>query len=451
MVSDPQADLQVDQQANLSRIFRKLDLWILPMISSMYLMSFLDRTNVGYANVAGMSKDLGMTPHQYSIGLSVFFAAYVSLETPSNVFLKRLHPKYYLPSLTIAWGIITTLSCLVQNFGGFVTVRVLLGLAEAGLFPGMIFYLSMWYPRYKQLSRFSWFFSAASLSGAFGGLLGRGLVALDGRAGLEGWRWIFLVEGLLTVAVGCLAYFVLQDGPSTASFLTETERSALLAVLAADYKQESEDFDWKLVRSAFADWKVWLAALMCVSVAIPTFSFALFLPSIVASIGYSNVQAQLMSVPPFATACVFTALMGLLSDKWRYRTPFMLIYSTVGMIGYILLIALPHSQSGARYFATFLCAVSLYVCSAMNMGWLGNNLQGHHKRATGCGIQVSIGQVGGIVSSYLYPSTDAPKYIVGNSVALGTLAIAFITTVFMFAGLKYSNRRSPEDGFKYML
>ncbi|KAG5790213.1 hypothetical protein H9Q69_010713 [Fusarium xylarioides] len=215
----------VEHNARLTRrVLFKTDTRVLPSLALLFLCSFLDRTNVGNAKIIGMEKDLGLTNLQYSQGLAVFYATNVFSELPSNLVLKKVSPRIWLPTLTVVWGIITMCLGFVRNFASFAAVRALLGVAEGGLLPGMVLYLSSIYTRGELALRIGIFYTAASLSGAFGGLLARGLAAIGPRGDLEGWRWILIIEGLMTVAAGSIVFFTLPNNLTTARYFTPEER-----------------------------------------------------------------------------------------------------------------------------------------------------------------------------------------------------------------------------------
>jgi MFS family permease len=220
-----------------------------------------------------------MTPDQYNWCLTVFFFTYAAFEVPSNLLLKKLRPSRWLPLIMVAWGVVMTLMGIVQGYSGLLAARIFLGVAEAGLFPGVAvsirqlfrptmclllanprqlqYYLTMWYCRHEIQFRQALFFSAASIAGAFSGLLAFGISKMDGVGGYEGWRWIFILEGIVTVLVAVLAFFVLHDFPETATFLTEEERAFVVFRLKYQGQAhgkdggrpvaQAEDFQWKYV------------------------------------------------------------------------------------------------------------------------------------------------------------------------------------------------------------
>lgn len=249
----------------------------------MFLCSFLDRTNVGNARLYKLEEDVHMTDRQYDQGLAVFYATYIASEVPSNLVLKRVTPKIWLPFITFAWGIISMCLGFIQNFAGFVAVRAVLGLAEGGLLPGMVLYLSTLYTRSELALRIGLFYTAASLSGAFGGLLARGLAEIGGRGGLAAWRWIFIIEGLFTVVCAVFAYWMLPNDLGTASFLSEEER--LLAIqrlrgvengVSSSEHEVHEKFSWREVRRGAFSPQTWLTACAYFGILAGLYSFGLF-------------------------------------------------------------------------------------------------------------------------------------------------------------------------------
>lgn len=178
---------------NERSLVRKLDRILLPALTLLYLLSFLDRSNVGNARIEGLTTDINMTGDEYLTGLTLYFIGYVLFEIPCNLVLKIWTPQLWLPTITLAWGVVSTLMGIIQSKTGFWVVRFFLGVTESGLFPGIVFYLSMWYKRNERQFRVALFFSAASLAGAFGGILAFGIAKMKGVGGYDGWRWIFIL------------------------------------------------------------------------------------------------------------------------------------------------------------------------------------------------------------------------------------------------------------------
>jgi MFS family permease len=243
--------------------------------------------------------------------------------------MKRFRPSIWIPSIMIAWAIVTTLMGITKNFGGFLATRMALGLAEGGLFPGITYYITLWYKRHECGLRMAIFFSAATAAGAFGGLFARGIMEMDGLGGLDGWAWIFMIEGLITFVFAIMAFFVMHDYPDTAKFLNDSERKEVLRRLEEDRSVLSDDFNMKFAKDALKDWKIWVHMMITIGIYTPLYSISIFLPTIVKSLGYTNEKAQLMSVPPYVVACLFTIGGGLAADRHGQRGIYMIFFCVV--------------------------------------------------------------------------------------------------------------------------
>ncbi|KAJ5550743.1 hypothetical protein N7535_001314 [Penicillium sp. DV-2018c] len=421
------------QQKLTRRILLKLDIRLLPTLALLFLLSFLDRTAVGNLKILGLEEDLNMTDHQYDIGLAVFYLTYICSELPSNLVLKKASPKIWLPFLTAIWGIITMCLGFVQNFASFAAVRALLGIAEGGLLPGMVLYLSAFYRRGDLALRIGLFYTAASLSGAFGGLLARGLAEIGSRGGLTGWRWILIIEGLMTFVGGVLSYFILPNSLESASFLTAEEKNFGRERLNLDnpptlegsLASEAESFKWSEVRRGILSVQVWLSASAYFAILSGLYSFGLFLPTIIKELGFAKDanQVQLWSVIPYAVAAVFTVIVAIISDRLRLRGVIMLFTLPVAIIGYAVIANIdnPHVQYGM----TFLMATGQYASVPCILVWLSNNSAGHYKRATTSAVQLAIANAGGFVATFNYPSRDGPLFHRGHTIILGLLVFAW--------------------------
>ncbi|KUL84240.1 hypothetical protein ZTR_06954 [Talaromyces verruculosus] len=429
----PPASSETEKSPEVKKILFKTDIRILPILALLFLCSFLDRTNVGNAKIVGLEANTGITDHQYDIGLAVFYLFYVCSELPSNLVLKKASPRVWLPFLTILWGIITMCLGFIKGFGSFVAVRALLGIAEGGLLPGMVLYLSSFYKRSDLALRIGLFYTAASLSGAFGGLLARGLIEIGPRGGLEGWRWIFIIEGLLTVVCGVIAAIFLPNNLVTARFLTPIEREIALERIRQDRPSQDDDanvehepFKWSEVIRGVTDIKMWLSACAYFAILSGLYSFGLFLPTIIKDSGFTTNanKVQLWSVIPYAVATIFTVLVAFLSDHLKLRGTLMLFTLPFAIIGYAVIANTSNSQVG--YGMTFLMSTGLYASVPCVLVWNSNNSAGHYKRATTSAMQLAIANCGGFVATFIYPAKDAASlYHRGHTVVLSLLVAAW--------------------------
>ncbi|KAL1965499.1 hypothetical protein VTN77DRAFT_5755 [Rasamsonia byssochlamydoides] len=285
---DPDDGLtEQEKEESHRRLLRKIDLRVVPILSFLYLLCFLDRTNIGNAKLDNLQQDLHMSNSQYNAALSVFFVSYALFESVSNVLLKKLRPSVFIPGIMVIWGACMTCMGLVHNGAGLIAVRFFLGLAEAGLFPGVSYIMSCWYKRSELGVRVAIFFSAAALAGSFGGLLAAAIADMDGVGGKAGWAWIFILEGLATVVIGVIAFWIVPDFPEDAKFLTESERRQVIHRLAIDHQMsaEPEKFKFSYFGQVLRDWKTYTACVIFGGVNGALYSFALFVPTIINEMG----------------------------------------------------------------------------------------------------------------------------------------------------------------------
>lgn len=448
---DPDAHLSAEERAAIDRkLLWKLDLRLIPWLCLLYLISFLDRTNIGNARLDGLEKSLNITGGQYNACLSIFFVSYALFEPLTNILLKRLRPSVFIPTIMVVWGMIMVTMGLCHNFQGMMAARFFLGVAEAGLFPGINYYLSCWYKRNEFGIRAATFFSAAAVSGSFGGLLAAAIGKMNGVGGKQGWAWIFILEGLATVLIGIASFWMVFDFPDEADFLSDDDRRRVLRRLKMDKQSsaEHESFKMEYFWASVKDWKTWLYALIYMGADAPLYAFSLFLPSIIASLGYKSTVAQLLSVPPYAAAAILTITVGYIADRTRQRGLCNICTSLLGMVGFSMLVA--GTSPGVRYAGTFLGALGIYPCVANTIVWMSNNTEGVYKRGITIGFVNGWGNLNGIVSSNIYQRRDTPLYRKGHGIVLGYL------TVFLFGGsilqyflLKKENAKRRAGGRDY--
>ncbi|KAF8271580.1 MFS general substrate transporter [Lactarius quietus] len=429
---------EVDEQ----KLVRKIDLRLIPWLSLLYLLSFLDRTSIGNAKLYGLEKSLHLTDKQYLFALTIFFFPYALFEVPSNIFLKRLRPSLWLSGLMLLWGIMMTAQGLVHSYGGLLAMRWMLGMMEAGMFPGVVYYLSCWYKRSEFGIRVAIFFSAASVSGAFGGLLAAAISNMDGVGGKPGWAWIFILEGLATVVAGAASFFIIQDFPDTARFLSEAERAIVIRRLQDDgqFSAGGEKFKLQNVISSLKDWKTWLGICMNVGNVMPVYAIALFLPSIIHKVWYKATSANLLTVPVYTSACIVNCLVCFAADRLQRRSIFNFALSCLGGLAYIVLISsrTPALSYVAVYFAT--CGVyPLILPTPSHRAWISNNVEGSYKRSVSLGTVIGFGSINGAVSSNVYRASDAPWYRLGHGLVLLYIGIGIVSSITYYVFLRREN------------
>ncbi|KAJ5787830.1 Major facilitator superfamily domain general substrate transporter [Penicillium paradoxum] len=445
MPDEVSAGPTLDEERMERSLIRKIDLHILPLVVLVYLFSFLDRVNIGNARLYGLEEDLGLVGNQYQVAVSILFVTYCFFEVPSNLVLKKLRPSRYIATISVLWGIIATLTGITQSYGGLVACRVLLGVVEAGLFPGFITYLTLFYSKQELALRTSYLFSSAAIAGAFGGLLAYGIGFMDGICGLRGWRWIMIIEGIPTVLLGVITWFALADDPDTAYYLNKEER-ALVVRRRSRYIGQTESaqkFHWADVKEGVLDWKIWAFSIGQFGVDTMLYGYSTFLPTIIKGMGkWSIAEVQALTIPCYALGALVYLGVAWLSDRTQHRALFICLFGVFSCVGYGILIS--DSPSGVHYFGALMVALGLYVVVGLPLAWLPTNLPRYAKRTYATGLQLTFGNISGVMSPFLYPNSEGPRFVRGNAVTLGLVGFASIVYGLMWLSYRIINKRRAQ-------
>ncbi|CAK7207750.1 hypothetical protein SEUCBS139899_010563 [Sporothrix eucalyptigena] len=406
------------------RLVRKIDMYLLPTIWLMYLLSYMDRTNIGNAKIAGMSTDLDLDSNRYSIALIVFFVSYVVFEIPLNMILAKTRPSIMLPTIMFLWGCLTIGMAWVPNYKGLIGFRFAIGIFEAGFAPGVLMLLSSWYKRAEQSKRFAVYISAAILSGAFGGLLGGAITSgLDGAHGIAGWRWLFIVEGAATAGWSLIASFILPDFPSTTKWLSESERQLAVVRLQHDHATQTEDNTGfghlAALKQCIITWRVWLFVVGYMAI-VGSSTLSYFYPTLVAGLGYTSQMAQYMTIPIYAAAFVCNAITGYFSDRHpRWRAVTLVSWMGVAMVCSIITCAVYNFRG--RYALLVIMASALWSANGLALSYASSSFSNMpvEVKAIALALVNAMGNLAQIYGAYLFPSQDAPKYLMGFGVISG--------------------------------
>ncbi|CAH0019840.1 unnamed protein product, partial [Clonostachys rhizophaga] len=417
------------------KALRKVDIRLIPMLTFLYLISFLDRANIvsdivsilGNAKIEGLMEDPKLDGTKYNIALSIFFVPYVLLEVPSNtLLLKFKRPSTYLAILVTTWGVMITLTGIVQNFAGLVVCRFLLGVFESGFFPGAVYLISRWYLPHESQARIALFYTASALAGAFSGLLAFGIAKLDGLGGLEGWRWIFILEGIASVIAGIMTFFFLIDTPTLSPWLTPDEKKYLdLRQLAVQgnsmrVREAEKSRKWEILRSVLTDWQIYLQALLY----------------------WSN------TIPSYVLGAISAYVSAVFSDKFKWRMPFTVGAQLLVVISFSILFSLSakvKDNTKVCYFAIFLCSVGFYPINPGGSAWTIGNLAGPTKRAQGIAFMICLGNIGGIIGSYIYIEDEKPTYPTGFGASLAFAGLGIDSCLILEFVYRNINRKEVTD------
>ncbi|KAL8721888.1 MAG: hypothetical protein Q9225_001524 [Loekoesia sp. 1 TL-2023] len=338
---DAIAPPEIDHLAE-TKLVRKLDLYIVPIIMMLYLFAFLDRVNIGNARLYGMEEDLGMQGNQYQTAVSILFVTYLLSEIPSNLVLKKFTPSRWISFITVSWGIIATLTGIAQSYAGLIICRLLLGLVEGGLFPGATVYLTLFYTKRELALRVGYLFVSAAIAGALGGLLGYAIGLMDGISGQRGWRWILIIEGLPSFVLGIVTWFLLADSPETAFYLTNEEKELMRIRHESQVGQtkSAQKFHKKDVYLALKDWKVYAFCAGQFGTDTILYGYSTFLPTIIKGLGkWSTAQTQALTIPCYCLGALSYVVVARISDAQQRRGLYSVIFGVITIVGYGVLIS----------------------------------------------------------------------------------------------------------------
>ncbi|KAF4971573.1 hypothetical protein FSARC_1639 [Fusarium sarcochroum] len=444
------------------RVLRKIDSRLLPILGCLYTIALIDRSNIAVARISGMDEDLGLTEgNRVSVALMVFFIGYIIFEIPSNAFIHKLGAANWLAFLAVAWGLVSMGIGFLENWQGLAVLRSLLGIFEAGFFPGCVYLVSSWYVRYEVQKRMAGFFLTASALSAFANILAYGLIQISKVHHYNGWRWIFIIEGAITVVAGVGSWFIIVDFPDSDknTFLTPEERAFVKARLVADRgPEEREKVTIKIILKTAADWKPWAFSLMYMAGAVGVYAFLFFLPIILrGGLGYSLEMSFILSTPPSLFAVVSAMTISWLADKVKLRGPFVILQGLVGVVGLCMTGFL--DSPTPRYIGTFLGVAGANGLVVTALAWQANNIVGDARRAVSTAILISMSGVGGIYSSMVFRQQDAPNYIPGLVAVMAINIAAILVAVLTMVLLRIQNRRADEgkgfcegrEGFRYTI
>ncbi|KAG6336022.1 hypothetical protein ID866_3057 [Astraeus odoratus] len=264
---------------------------------------------------------------------------------------------------------------------------------------------------------------------------------MDGVGGQPAWAWIFILEGLATVVAGVMSFWIIVDLPQDAKFLTEAERTVVIRRLQGDaqFSAAGEKLKWKYIKQSLTEWKTYLAMIVFAGIDMPLYTIALFLPSIINQLGYTATPANLLTVPVYVAACICTCGVGFLADRYSKRGLFNLIFLSIAVIGYVILLASRNAK--LSYIATFLAACGVYPCASNTVAWVSNNVEGSSKRSVSLAMLVSSGNIQGVISSNVYRANQAPRYTLGHSLVLMYIAIGIVSTLLLRFTLNAENAR----------
>ncbi|KAG1767132.1 major facilitator superfamily domain-containing protein, partial [Suillus occidentalis] len=444
------------------RILRKLDLRM-SIIVVIFTLNYIDRSNVSNARLQGFEQDLHLQGQQYATILSILFVGYIIMQVPANMFLYWLgRPSIFLPSCMLVWGAISALTGITKSYAGAVLARFFLGFAEGPFYPGSLFLISQWYKRDELALRVALVSCGIPISNAFGSLIASGILqGMQGKLGQAAWRWLFYVEGSITMFVAICAMFILPDFPHNTRWLSPEERALAVSRLAEDGDSRAELWNktsMQGLRDAVSDWKVWWFTA-AYTVQLLSQSFAAYFPTLSGTMGYNTTVTLLLCAPPWVLSTIAAFALSRYSDKKQKRFVYYAASNGITVLGFIISVCT--MNTAARYFSLFLMA-QVYAGYMVFWGWVNNTFAGEPaKRAVAVAMINALGSIGNITGSYVWQSQWGPTYRYSYAVCIATISVSTGMLGVMHLHLKRLNNRIAREerdnealgntvGFRYL-
>ncbi|KAJ9645515.1 hypothetical protein H2204_001095 [Knufia peltigerae] len=484
--------LDVTLDPELERqLTRKIDFRLLPILTVIYMWSLIDRTNIGVARISGIDEKLGLNisnrasvaskyscwapPRlddpateitEYTLTLDdnqalIVYLGYAIVELPSNIALRKFGAANWISFLCLGWGFLTFGIGFSKSYSDLVIMRAFLGAFEGGLVPGLLYLLASWYRPYEVQKRLAAFFLTGSFLASFASILAYGLIQVADDPANGGWKWIYIIEGCLTIGVAIVSRFILLDFPDSKrnKFLSPELQACLRNRLLRERGEaESPKVTWSVIKDTLMSWPVWSGAYLFFAGSASSYGFLIFLPLILRNgLGYSLAASFCLTTPPAALSIITGYTTAWLSDKYHIRGPFVIFHSLLSVVGLAMMAFL--NSPTPRYVGSFLGYSGTYGVIITGQAWGQNNIRSDAKRAVGTVIQVVCAAIGGIYSALVFRQQDAPNYIPGmiaTLLAIGLAAVVAPVSMFFFrrenrladAGLKVLE---GAEGFRYTL
>nr|WP_184725947.1 MFS transporter [Saccharopolyspora phatthalungensis] len=430
-----------------NRILRKVALRLMPFLILLYFVNYLDRVNIGFAGPNGMNEELGLTATVFGFASGIFFIGYLVLEVPSNLALHRFGARRWLARIMITWGVLATVMACVPNPATLVVLRFLLGVAEAGFFPGIILYLTYWFPAAQRAKAVALFMTAVPVSSAVGATVSSALISAGhGIFGLSGWRFMFLVEGIPAMLLAVATWFYLTDRPSQAKWLTAEERTWLTEQLAAESKQTESVHGWPL-RKALTHPRILALAFVYFGIAYGLYALGFFLPTIIKGFeqqygtDLSTMETGLITAVPYVIGAAAMVLWAAHGDRKQERVWHVALPMLLG--GACIPVALYLGNPFSAMVAVTICAVG--VCAALPTFWaLPSNFLAGAAAAGGIALINSLGNISGFAAPYI---TGALKDATGSQRSgLWVIGIVMVAAALTVISLRAAPRANKPEG-----
>lgn len=421
------------------QLVRKIDWMIMPLMFCAYLLQYLDKTLINYANVMGIQHDTGMTPAEFSYMALVFYVTFLAFEFPHAYGMQRLPTARYLGSMVFLWGIVVTATCACKSYDALVATRVLLGCFESAVSPALVLITSMWYKRHEQPWRVGIWYSGVGFGAIVGSLTSFGLQHYHGRTFFN-WQIVFLILGLVTCVIGILIFFLVPNNPMT-SRLTLTEKLwAIERVRENQTGIENKRIKPHQIRACLLDPQTWLLSLICITSTIPNGSVSTFQVSIIKEFGFTPKTATLLQIP--AGIIIICAILSCtyLAGRFNQRGIQIVAWVTPGILGGALMVFLPSSMRGGKLAGVYLTN-TIGTSLALLFSWTAANNAGHTKKVTMNAVLLVSCAAGNIIGPLTFTGASAPGYVPAKATIIAACVAAVLLSLVLHCYYSWENRR----------
>ncbi|KAJ6529026.1 MFS general substrate transporter [Mycena vulgaris] len=448
----PDLEYSAEEEAAVRRI---LDTRLFPWVLLTTFVLNMDRTNLSNAISDNLPADLGFTINTVNTGTIIYSIIFSIFCFSGAVMSKIVNPARWIPTLMFAWGLVTMSHALIKDKAGFLAVRTFIAITEGGVIPATLIYLGGFYKSTELATRLAWFWGVQTIANAVSGLMASGLLQLGGKSGLEGWKWLFIVDGILTVVTSVVIWFNLpRDATGTALngfkpwFDTRQVQIAVTRVIRDDMSKRG--YEKRVTRADFkdaaTDLGLWGHLLLTACTLTPTNPLSTYLPTVIKSFNFNVFVSNALTAPPYILQAIVMITVIRHSDTVRERAFHGVFSSGWQLVGWIILRAMPKSAPrGVKYFAVVILQSWPYN-HPLNIAWMSENTGSVGKRTVASGAVIFAGNIYGVWASQIYRADDAPDFKRGNSI---NIAVAGFTTLLWMAQKYYYRRRNLENARRY--
>ncbi|KIW66256.1 hypothetical protein PV04_08455 [Phialophora macrospora] len=422
-------------EAEEKKLMRRIDWHLMPLCSIMFLLKNMDYQNAANARIMNKGTPLNiltqlhMSSNDYNFISTIYYVPYIVFEAPSNLFIKKILPSRWQSRIVVSWGIAIACHAAVTSKGGLYTARFFLGMCEAGMFPGVLLQMVYWYRPDEMSIRLLYFYALGNFSQVISGVLAYAFDTISGRNGLSGWQWLFLVEGVITIAYGIALFFILPDFPTQAKWLTEKEKAFIQARLPGNAPRAEElNFNFREILGALKDKRMWLFTLVWATMTVGTTGLTFYQPTVIANLGFTSIaKSQLLNIPTSCLSILIIAVSGYFADSaWLPRPILPLGFLGTILACYSVLYTFP--SNGGVYAATVIANSFAQAWYPMMWPWRVQTTSRATGSAFAIGFVNSYGQIGGAVGPQIFQSKYAPHYTTSFAVAMAVLGGCIVIT-----------------------